>query len=218
MNVAEIFKSIQGETTRAGLPCAFVRLSGCNLSCSWCDTPYARNEAGEVLDVDAVAGRLLGFGTRLVCITGGEPLLQPDEVAALASKLVRAGRTVTVETNGTRDLSVLPGGIVVIMDVKCPSSGHAGSELPDNLGYLTARDELKFILADRADFDWALDWIRARGLDAAPGLDGPVLLMGAVAGRLEPSELAGWVLASGVDIRLQLQLHKILWPGAERGV
>jgi 7-carboxy-7-deazaguanine synthase len=220
LSVSEIFRSIQGETSYAGLPCTFVRLAGCNLNCPWCDTDYARDAArGSRMSAQEAARQAARHGTRLVCITGGEPLLQAPAVSKLAGLLLRTGRTVLLETNGTRDLSAVPGAVVTIMDVKCPSAGHPGAEpLPGNLSWLRETDELKFVLADRADFDWANAYIRDNALDAAPGVEGPQLLMSPVQGRLEPAVLAEWILQSGLHVRLQLQLHKLIWPDRERGV
>lgn len=213
LRISEIFRSIQGETTRAGRPCAFVRVAGCNLSCAWCDTPYARDGSGSAMDLDDVCARVAEFGMRLVCITGGEPLLQADAVATCAERLLRAGHTVLVETNGTRDLSLLPQGAVRVMDVKCPGSGECGATLPGNLSLLRERDEVKFVLTGRRDFDWAAAFVQRHGLG-----DGPAVLFAPVRGRLAATRLAGWILESGLDVRLQLQLHKLLWPGRDRGV
>jgi 7-carboxy-7-deazaguanine synthase len=140
-------------------------------------------------------------------------------VARLAGLLLRTGRTVLLETNGTQDLSAVPAGAVTIMDVKCPSAGHPQARpLPGNLSWLRPTDELKFVIADRNDFDWAMAYIGDHNLAAAPGRQGPALVMGAVEGRLNPSELAGWILQSGLEVRLQLQFHKLLWPDRDRGV
>jgi 7-carboxy-7-deazaguanine synthase len=219
-SVSEIFRSIQGETSYAGLPCTFVRLAGCNLKCPWCDTGYAQDAAdGTPMNAEDAARRAAEHGTRLVCITGGEPLLQGPAVSKLAGLLLRAGHTVLLETNGTQDLSAVPGAVVTIMDVKCPSAGHPEAEpLPGNLSWLRETDELKFVVADRADFDWAVSYLYDNALDAAPGVDGPRLLMGAAGGRLDAAELAEWILESGLEVRLQLQIHKTLWPDRDRGV
>jgi 7-carboxy-7-deazaguanine synthase len=220
VRISEIFHSLQGETSHAGLPCAFIRLAGCNLNCPWCDTGYARSEsAGREMRTADAARQAAGYGTRLVCITGGEPLLQGRPVAKLAGMLLRTGRTVLLETNGTQDLSTVPGGVITVMDVKPPSAGHPEAEpLPANLSWLRPTDELKFVLADRADFDWACAYIREHSLGNAPGREGPRLTMGAVQGRLEPATLAGWILESALEVRLQIQLHKLLWPDRDRGV
>lgn len=213
LSVSEIFTSIQGETSYVGLPCTFVRLFGCNLSCAWCDTEYAREGEIEHMDVEAVWREATSYGARLVCITGGEPLLQGEAVYVLLNRLLDAGHTVLLETNGTLDLSTVPEGVVRIMDVKCPSSGESGKTFPGNVSLLNSRDEVKFVVADRADFDWAVEFVRDNGL-----ADGPEILFSPVHGRLGATVLADWILESGVQARLQLQLHKVLWPGRERAV
>ena len=213
LNVSEVFRSIQGETSRAGMPCTFVRLSGCNLRCAWCDTEYARDGEGTVMPLADVCRLVDEFGTHLVCMTGGEPLLQGDAVAALAEHLLREGHLVTVETNGTADISAVPEGVVRIMDVKCPGSGECGKTLPGNLSLLNARDEVKFVIADRTDFDWAECFIREHGL-----VNGPHFLFAPAHGRLAARDLAEWILESGLEVRLQLQLHRLIWPDRERGV
>jgi len=211
--VCELFRSIQGEGTRAGLPCAFVRTAGCNLRCRWCDTEYARSGPGERVPVPQLVERVAAMRTRLVCITGGEPLVQAWAVSELARALLERGHTVVVETNGTLDVSALPEGAAVVMDVKCPGSGECGKTLPGNLERLGQGDEVKFVIADRADFDWAERFVRGHGLE-----EGPQVLFAPAHGLLEPRELAGWILGSGLDVRLQLQLHRIIWPERTRGV
>jgi len=213
LSVSEIFRSIQGETTRAGLPCTFVRLFGCNLDCAWCDTRYARSGRSTRMAPAQVLARVRSLGTRLVCITGGEPLVQAGAAAALAEALLRDGRTVLLETNGTLDLASMPDGVVRIMDVKCPSSGECGRTFLANLELLDDRDELKFVIADRRDFDWAVAFLGEHGPDGCPHV-----LFAPARGRLSARRLAGWILDSGLEVRLQMQLHKILWPGRSRGV
>ncbi len=212
LRICEIFKSLQGETSYAGLPCGFVRTAGCNLDCSYCDTQYARADEGPILPVDEVARRLLAYGTRLACITGGEPLLQADGVVALAERLLDAGLTVLLETNGTLDLAPVPDGVVRVMDVKCPGSGEAGKTLPGNIERLTPRDEVKFVLCDRRDFDWAVRFVRQTDVQGRTNV-----LFSPAFDRLKADALAGWILESGVEARLQIQLHKILWPDRPRG-
>ncbi len=213
LTICELFKSIEGETSYAGRPCAFVRTAGCNLQCTYCDTPYARLEPGESMQVEQIRERLLGVGTDLACITGGEPLLQPEPTVALAEGLLDAGLTVLVETNGTVDISPLPAGAVCVMDVKCPGSGEAGRLFAPNVARLGPRDEVKFVLTDRRDFDWALSFVRQHDL-----WGGPNILLAPAYEFLEPRRLAEWILQSGANVRLNLQLHRILWPEGERGV
>lgn len=204
LRVTEIFKSIQGESTRAGLPCAFVRLTGCSLRCVWCDTAYAFHGGGEMAVEDA-ASRALAFGTELVEVTGGEPLEQ-DGVYPLMERLLAAGRTVLLETGGHVPLDRVDPRVVKIVDVKAPGSGMAHANLPENLEALGERDELKFVLASRADFDWALDLVARRDLDR-----GRVVTFSPAWNDLRAADLAAWVRDSGRPIRLGLQLHKILW-------
>ena len=209
--VTEIFRSLQGESTWAGLPCVFIRLSGCNLRCRYCDTTYAYPR-GERMTMPAVAAAVAAFATPLVEITGGEPLLQPA-APGLASMLAASGNTVLVETNGSL---LLPEdrSFLAIMDVKCPGSGEAESTLWENFARLRAGDELKFVVASRADFDYAVEVVREHGLEAR----GIPLLISPAADALAPGPVADWILASGLSLRLQLQLHRILWPARHRGV
>ena len=204
LRITEIFKSIQGESTRAGLPCAFVRLTGCSLRCVWCDTAYAFHGGGD-MTVEEAAQRLLAFGTDLVEITGGEPLEQ-DAVYPLMETLLDAGRTVLLETGGHVALDRVDPRVVKIVDVKAPGSGMQRANLPENVERLGERDELKFVLADRADFDWALDFVVRRDLDRRH-----TVTFSPVWSDLAAAELAAWVRDSGRPIRLGLQLHKILW-------
>ena len=209
--VNEIFHSIQGESTRAGEPCVFVRLTGCNLRCVWCDTAYAFHE-GREMTIEQVLARVADFGCRLVELTGGEPLLQP-EVIPLMQRLLAAGHEVLLETGGSLSIADVPRGVRRIVDVKCPGSGESERNHWANLAELREGDELKFVLVDRADYDWAVEQIRARGLsERCP------LLLSPVHGTLDPGLLARWVLADRLPARVQLQLHKLLWPGVSRGV
>lgn len=204
LRITEIFKSIQGESTRAGLPCAFVRLTGCSLRCVWCDTAYAFHGGGE-MTVDDAASRTLALGTELVEITGGEPLEQ-DAVYPLMDRLLAADRTVLLETGGHVSLDRVDPRVVKIVDVKAPGSGMVHANLPENLEMLGDRDELKFVLASRADFDWALELVTRRDLDR-----GRVVTFSPAWNDLPAADLAAWVRDSGRPIRLGLQLHKILW-------
>lgn len=211
LTVCEIFKSIQGESSYAGWPCAFVRLNGCNLHCRYCDTTYART-SGTQMDVPDIVRQLLSLSTRIVEITGGEPLLQ-SETPLLAKKLLEAGRLVLVETNGSLDISVLPEPIIRIMDLKCPSSGESSQNRWQNIDVLRPCDEIKFVIADRADYEWARDVLKRR----LKGLQNTVLFS-PVHGELAPSTLAEWILKDNLNVRMQLQLHKYIWPCATRGV
>jgi 7-carboxy-7-deazaguanine synthase len=209
--INEIFHSIQGESTFAGRPCVFVRLTACDLRCKWCDTAHAFTE-GTKRDVADVAADVLGKDCDLVEITGGEPLLQPA-VHELIGALLEAGRVVLIETGGHRDISALDPRVRRIVDVKTPSSGEEKRMLWSNLQHLKDGDELKFVVQDRVDFDYAMDVIRRHGLEGRVPL-----LLSPVHGVLDPGELARWILESGVRARLQLQVHKILWPHVVRGV
>jgi 7-carboxy-7-deazaguanine synthase len=211
LTVNEIFHSIQGESTHAGRPCVFVRLSGCNLRCVWCDTAYAFHE-GRPMTVDDVLEQVSRYGSRCVEITGGEPLLQ-DDAPALMQELLRRGYDVLLETGGSLPVDTVPVGVKRIVDIKCPGSGENASVRWDNLEQLRDGDELKFVIPDREDYRWAVEQVTVRGLaDVCPVLFSPVHE------RLDPSELARWILEDGVAVRLQIQLHKVLWPGITRGV
>ena len=204
VRVTEIFRSIQGESTRAGLPCAFVRLTGCALRCVWCDTAYAFS-GGEEMSVDEAAAKVLALGTDLVEITGGEPLEQ-EGVYPLMGLLLDAGRTVLLETGGHVPIDRVDPRVIRIVDVKAPGSGMEAANLPENLRALNPSDEVKFVLADRRDFDWALAFVRERDLDRRH-----VVTFSPAWQTLPASELAAWVRDSGRPIRLGLQLHKVIW-------
>ncbi len=224
MQVSEIFFSIQGESSRAGLPCVFVRLTGCNLRCQWCDTEYAFY-GGERLGVEQVADRIRQFPARLLEITGGEPMLQEKEVLALIA-LLPSEWTVMIETSGERDLGRLPERVVKIMDVKCPGSGEAGRFHAPNLKTITPRDEIKFVLTGREDYEYARDFIGRHRLAAITPhiLLSPAFQKTAAGERgsrqcqLDPQNLAEWMLADGIPARLSLQIHKFIWDPAQRGV
>jgi len=207
--VHEIFASIQGESSFAGWPCAFLRLSGCNLACSWCDTVHAAGRSTPY-SLEAALDALTAFGLPLVELTGGEPLLAP-ELPALAARLADAGRTVLVETNGSLDISVLDPRVVAIMDIKCPGSGMADRNDYANLDRLRPRDEVKCVLADREDYLFARE-VTARVRHSRTVLFSPVT------GSLDPAELAAWMVADKLWARLGLQLHKIIWGPDARGV
>jgi len=212
LTINEIFYSIQGESTRAGRPCVFVRLTACDLRCSWCDTPYAFHE-GRKMSVDEVMEAIARHGCDLVEITGGEPLLQED-VYPLMERLLSAGRSVMLETGGHRPIDRVPAAVVKIVDVKCPGSRESDRNDWSNLDRLAPHDEVKFVVKDRADYDFARDVI---GRYALPSRAAAVL-MSPVHDVLDPKTLAEWMLADHVPARLQLQLHKYIWTPTTRGV
>ena len=212
LTINEIFYSIQGESTQAGRPCVFVRLTACDLRCSWCDTPYAFYE-GRKMSVDEVADAVARYDCDLVEITGGEPLLQED-VYPLMERLLATGRTVMLETGGHRPIDRVPAGVRKIVDVKCPASGEAGRNDWSNLARLAPHDEVKFVIQDRADYDFARAVIEEHALPSRAG----AILMSPVHGVLDPKTLSEWMLADRVPARLQLQLHKYIWSPAARGV
>lgn len=211
LRVNEIFHSIQGESTHAGRPCVFVRLTGCHLRCVWCDTAYAFHE-GAPMSVDAIVEQVDRFGCSLVEVTGGEPLLQPGSIDLMRALLAR-GHEVLLETSGSLPIGAVPEGVRRIVDVKCPGSGESGRNLWSNLDELRDGDEIKFVVADRADYDWAREVVRDRGLD-----DRAPVLFSAVRETLAPGDLARWVLEDRLPVRVQVQMHKVLWPDALRGV
>jgi 7-carboxy-7-deazaguanine synthase len=211
LKVTEIFLSIQGESSRAGMPCVFVRLTACDLRCRWCDTTYAFTE-GRPMTVDAVLDAVLAHDCPLVEITGGEPLLQ-EETPALCRRLLAAGREVMIETGGHRDISVLPEGVKVILDVKCPGSGESERVRWENLDRLGPDGEVKFVIADRRDYEWAREVVRSHELARRFGV-----LFAPVFGELDYADLAAWILADHLDVRLQLQIHKHIWEPSRRGV
>jgi 7-carboxy-7-deazaguanine synthase len=212
LTINEIFYSIQGESTRAGQPCVFVRLTACDLRCSWCDTPYAFNE-GRKMSVDDVIAAVEQYGCPLVEVTGGEPLLQED-VYELMERLSGTGRTVMLETGGHRSIARVPAGVLKIVDVKCPGSGEADKTDWSNLRALAPHDEVKFVIKDRADYDFAREVIARHGL----GGRAAAVLMSPVHGVLDPRTLSEWILEDRLPVRLQVQLHKFIWTPTTRGV
>ena|SRR5687767_2938292 len=212
LTVNEIFHSIQGESTYVGAPCVFVRLTACDLRCSWCDTPYAFHE-GTKMSVGEVMQEVDKYACPTVEITGGEPLLQ-REVYPLMTRLLETGKTVLVETGGHRSIADIPAGVVRIMDVKCPGSGESGKMDWANLGRLTSRDEVKFVVKDRADYEFARDVVTRENLADRVA----AVLMSPVHGVLESRQLAAWILADRLPVRLQLQAHKYIWTPDTRGV
>jgi 7-carboxy-7-deazaguanine synthase len=212
LTVNEIFYSIQGESTRAGEPCVFVRLTACDLRCSWCDTPYAFHE-GRKMSIDEVVAAVDRYRCPLVEITGGEPLLQED-VYPLMERLIGTGRTVMLETGGHRPIGRVPQAVRKIVDVKCPGSGEAHRNDWSNFSRLAAHDEVKFVIKDRVDYEFAREIIVRHEL---PGLASAILLS-PVHGVLDPKTLSEWMLEDDIPARLQVQLHKYIWPPDARGV
>ena len=212
LTVNEIFYSIQGESTRAGEPCVFVRLTACDLRCSWCDTPYAFHE-GRRMSIDDVLAAVDRFGCPLVEITGGEPLLQED-VYPLMQRLLERGRAVMLETGGHRPIDRVPAGVLKIVDVKCPGSGEAQRNDWSNLQRLAPGDQVKFVIKDRPDYEYARDVIARHELAGRAG----AILLSPVHGVLDPKILSAWLLEDRLPARLQLQLHKYIWSPETRGV
>ena len=210
--IHEIYASIQGESTFAGLPCTFVRTTGCNLRCTWCDTPQAFY-GGTRMSRDAVLAKALATGTPLVELTGGEPLLQPA-VLPLLTSLCDANRTVLIETSGEADVAHVDPRVHKIMDLKAPGSGESHRNRWSNLEHITARDELKFVLASRADYEWMRTTLRDRDLPSRT----PNLLASTVFGKLAARDLVAWVMEDALPVRVQLQMHKYIWAPDQQGV
>jgi 7-carboxy-7-deazaguanine synthase len=210
--IHEIYRSIQGESSFAGRPCVLVRLSACNLRCSWCDTPQAFT-GGTRMPRAEVLRNALAWDTPTVLVTGGEPLLQP-EVLPLLRELCDAGKSVLLETSGERDVSGVDARVHRIMDLKAPGSGESQRNRWSNLALLTQRDQIKFVLLDRADYEWAREVIARERLRELVG----EVLLSCVHGVLEPQQLVAWVLEDGLDVRVQLQLHKYIWGANAQGV
>lgn len=211
LKINEIYLSLQGESTWAGLPCVFIRLTGCSLRCRWCDTAYAFFE-GAVTSLAEVLARVEAFGVKLVEITGGEPLEQ-EGVYPLMEALLQRGYKVLLETSGAVEMKKVPRDVVKIMDVKCPGSGEDARNLWPNLDFLVpGQDEIKFVIADRGDYEFAKD---VMNLHAQVGKCS--LLFSAVQGELSQASLAGWILADRLPVRFQAQLHKVIWPNESKG-
>ena len=236
MQITEIYKSVQGESTYAGLPCVFVRLTGCNLRCNWCDSEFSFY-GGKKMTLDEVAAEVdtlhkptsnqqPATGNYLVEITGGEPMLQEREVVPLMERLLASGYKVLLETSGERPLGRVPRDVVKVVDVKCPHSGEPDTFDLANLGSLTAHDELKFVLSDRTDYEFARDFIAQHQLAGRVNaiLFSPAFRKDATGSRdtshclLDPEQLAQWILADNVSARLSLQIHKLIWDPAAKGV
>ena len=227
MQITEIYKSIQGESTYAGLPCVFVRLTGCNLRCIWCDSEYTFT-GGHRMTLEKVETEVESLSPRggLVEITGGEPMLQERELVPLMHRLLRSGCTVLLETSGERPLEHVPKGVIKIVDVKCPDSGEPDTFNMDNLDALEAHDEVRFVLSDRSDYEFARDFVARHNLTSRINavLFSPAFSKEATGGRdtehclLDPRELAEWMLADNAPARLGLQIHKFIWDPAMKGV
>ncbi len=232
MHIIEIYKSLQGESSFAGLPCVFVRLAGCNLRCSWCDSEYTfsggqkMSEAEILAEVQRLSPPSASGRGGLVEITGGEPMLQERELVPFMRRLVDSGYQVLLETSGERPLELVPPAVVKIVDVKCPGSGEHLSFHAENLGGLSPRDELKFVLASREDYEYAREFIRSRKLESGPAtiILSPAFRKDATGARssehclLDPADLAEWILADNLRARLGLQIHKFIWEPQRKGV
>ncbi len=211
LKIHEIYESIHGESSFVGLPSVFVRLQGCNLNCRYCDTMEAREGNGTEMTVEEVVEKAISYGWRMALVTGGEPLLQ-EETPRLVQELLHRGCQVVVETNGSLDISVIPKEATRIMDIKCPSSGEAESNLWDNLFRLYPPDEVKFVLSNRHDYEWAVGIIKERFEKRRK------LLFTTVFGELPPTNLVEWMLEDKIWARFQLGIHRYVWPGAARSV
>lgn len=212
MVITEIFKSIQGESTFAGLPCVFVRLTGCNLRCHWCDTAYAFH-GGQKMTVEQVMERVRRLGGKLVELTGGEPLLQED-IYPLTDRLLDEQFEVLVETSGERLIGRLPRAVIKVVDVKCPGSGEGETFRLENLEALDRKDQVKFVILDELDYRYAHAFIRQHDLNARVG----EIILSPVFGRMPPRQLAEWILEDGLQVRLGMQMHKFIWDPEARGV
>lgn len=212
LKVNEIYYSLQGESSLAGRPCIFIRLSGCNLRCSYCDTKYAY-EAGEEMSVDRILDNIGRFDCRLVEITGGEPLMQP-ETPVLISRLLDLNYTVMLETNGSLDIGEVDSRCIKVVDVKCPSSGEQDKNRLANLEKLCKHDELKFVVETKEDYRYAKEQLLRNDIAIPPGH----IHFSPVFGKLSPQTLSAWILEDNLNVRMTLQLHKIIWPDKDKGV
>jgi len=203
LKITEIFRSLQGESDSVGWPTVFVRLTGCPLRCAWCDTAYAF-QGGEWMEIDALVERVAEFGTRHVCVTGGEPLAQ-KRCLELLKRLCDAGHRVSLETSGALPVAAVDKRVVKVLDLKAPASGESARNLWPNLDHLQPHDQIKFVIADRGDFDWAVEQVRTRDLTRWDVLLSPVWE------TLAPATLADWLMETGIEARLQVQMHKLLW-------
>lgn len=212
LKVNEIYYSVQGESTYAGLPCVFVRLTFCNLRCTYCDTEYAFYE-GKDLSISEIIGEIKKYNCKLVEITGGEPLVQMDECLDLMKQLCDEGFEVLIETGGSLSIKDIDKRVKVIMDLKCPSSGMEKKNLYENINYLKHEDELKFVIGSREDYEWTVDVMKKYDLEKKCKI-----LFSVVFGKLEPVQLVNWILEDKLNVRFQLQMHKIIWHPETKGV
>ena len=208
LTISEIFHSIQGESTLVGFPTVFIRLTGCPLRCSWCDTEYAFS-GGQKLEIKDIIKQVKSYDTPYVCVTGGEPLAQ-KRCIQLLDQLIENGYTVSLETSGALSLANVNDKVITVMDLKAPGSGEEQSNLYENINYLDAKDQIKFVIKDRTDYHWAQKIIKRYSL-----IDKCEVLLSPVAGAINPADLAQWILDDKLLVRLQLQLHKILWDDAQ---
>ena len=211
IKIIEIYLSVQGESTHTGLPCIFIRLTGCNLRCSWCDTAYAFHE-GKNMSIDEILQKVENFGIHLVEITGGEPLMQ-DNVYTLMRRLIENGYKVMLETGGSISLERVPKDVIKIMDLKCPGSGEQEKNNLDNLKLLAPHDEVKFVILDKKDYEWSRDIIKRYKINETAHI-----LVSPVFDKLELKEMVKWILEDRLPVRLQTQLHKIIWDKNTIGV
>jgi 7-carboxy-7-deazaguanine synthase len=212
LRVTEVYASVQGESTHVGKPCVFIRLTGCNLRCTWCDSSFTFT-GGQHRSIDDVVAEAHAFGIHTVEVTGGEPLVQRG-APALMSELIALGHEVLLETSGSRSIAEVPPEVRIILDFKPPDSGEARANLWSNVALLRAKDEVKFVIASRADYEWSRSVVAEHGLDRRVG----AVLFSPVWGAVSPVELAGWIVDDRLPVRFQLQLHKVLWPADARGV
>lgn len=211
LRVIEVYTSVQGESSFVGLPCVFVRLAGCNLRCTWCDSTYTF-KGGEPRAIDDVVAEVVATGVPLVELTGGEPLVHRQAIPLL-QRLCDRGLTVLLETSGSRDIGPVPDPVHIILDLKCPDSGEERANLWSNIPKLRKKDEVKFVIASRRDYEWARDVVRERRL-----AERCQVLFSPVFGAVEPKDIVAWMLEDRVPARFQVQLHKVVWPPHERGV
>lgn len=212
LNICEIFYSLQGESTFAGMPCIFIRLSGCNLMCSWCDTRYADTES-QPMTLDRILEKIAAFNCNLVEITGGEPLMQ-DNTPALISLLIRKNYQVLLETNGSKNIRSIHPGCIKIVDIKCPSSNESDSFLSENINFLTENDEIKFVIGSREDYDFAKSIIETK----LTGISQKKIHLSPVFGQISSEAMASWMIEDNLHARFSLQQHKIIWKPDKRGV